>query len=293
MLLGGVLSSQVPSATQLAVLSREGRRTLPTLTVGGQQLIALDDLAATFQLSVREEALGNITVSYKGKTIVLTPDQSLASVAGRLVSLPAPPTRSGRRWMVPVEFVSRALAPIYDSRLDLRKGSQLLIVGDLRVPRIAVRYEPLGNAGRLTIDATPRTASTVTQDNEHLTVRFDADAIDPATPLLPPQLATSLVQNVRLVDAVTIGVDLAPRTTVRAVSQPAETSTRLTIDVSAAPTSDQQTPPPAAPPPGPPRRCRLPSPRHPGCAPSRSIPGTAAKTKASKVPAERKRRMSR
>ena len=119
-------------------------------------MVALDDLAATFQLTVREESLGAITVSYKGKTIVLTPDQPLASVSGRLVSLPAPPARSGSRWLVPVEFISRALALIYDTRLDLRKPSRLLVIGDLRVPRITVRYDPLGASGRLTIDATPR-----------------------------------------------------------------------------------------------------------------------------------------
>ena len=76
---------------------------------------------------------------------MLTPDQALASVAGRLVSLPAPPSRSGRRWLVPVEFISRALALIYDARLDLRKPSRLLVVGDVRVPRI---HRPLRSARR-------------------------------------------------------------------------------------------------------------------------------------------------
>ena len=138
------------------MLSKEGRRPLPIVLVADQEFVGLDDLATAFQLAVHDESLGAITVSYKGKTIVLTPDQTLASVSGRLISLPAAPTRSGRRWLVPVEFISRALAPIYDIRLDLRKPSHLLVVGDVRVPRITIRYDPLGGAGRLTIDATPR-----------------------------------------------------------------------------------------------------------------------------------------
>ena len=85
---------------------------------------------------------------------------------------------------MPVEFISRALALIYDARLDLRKPSHLLVIGDLRVPRITVRYDPLGPAGRLTIDATPRATATVTQEAEHLTIKFDADALDVAEPLL-------------------------------------------------------------------------------------------------------------
>ena len=82
------LSSQTPAGPALTVLAREGRRALPIAMVSDQEFVALDDLAAAFQLSVREEALGAITVTYKGKTIVLTPEQALASVAGRLVSLP-------------------------------------------------------------------------------------------------------------------------------------------------------------------------------------------------------------
>ena len=169
--------------------------------VADQEFVALDDLATAFQLTVREESLGAVTVSYKGKTIVLTPDQALASVGGRLVSLPAPPSRNGRRWLVPVEFISRALSLIYDARLDLRKPSRLLVVGDLRVPRITVRYDPLGAAGRLTIDATPRATATVTQEAEHLTIKFDADALDAPNAPLPAPGSPGLILGVRTVDA--------------------------------------------------------------------------------------------
>src|SRR5207302_4159680 len=131
--LAAALSSQT-SPPSLTLLSKDGRRALPLAMVGDQEFVALDDLASAFQLAVREDALGAITVSYKGKTIVLTPDQALASVSGKLISLPAPPVRSGppasagrpARWLVPVDFISRALAPIYDARLDLRKPAHPL-----------------------------------------------------------------------------------------------------------------------------------------------------------------------
>lgn len=244
--LAAVLSSQTAQPASLTLLSKEGRRPLPIMLAADQELVALDDLAAAFQLTVREEALGAITVSYKGKTIVLTPDQALASVAGRLVSLPAPPSRaSARRWLVPVEFISRALALVYDGKLDLRKPSRLLIVGDLRVPRIAVRYDPLGASGRLTIDATPRALSTVTQENDHLTIKFDADTLDAPNPPLPAQGAQSLVLAVRLVDPTTIAVDLGPRFAgFKASSQPVDTTERLVVDVMAAQTDAAAAAPP-------------------------------------------------
>ena len=84
------------------------------------------------------------------------------------------------------------------------------MIGDVRVPRILVRYDPLGAAGRLTIDATPRANSTVTQDGDRILVKFDADALDAPTPLLPPQTlqsAAPLVRDVHAVDNTTIAID--------------------------------------------------------------------------------------
>jgi N-acetylmuramoyl-L-alanine amidase len=245
--------SQAPAAPSLTVLSKDGRRSLPIIMVTDQEFVALDDLAGSFQLAVHEEALGALTVSYKGKTIVLTPEQTLASVSGRLISLPAPPVRSGRRWLVPVEFISRALAPVYDTRLDLRKPSRLLIVGELRVPRVMVRYDPLGATGRLTIDATPRAAASVAQEAQHLSIKFDADALDVASPPLAAQSDQSLIQGVRLADPITLAVDLGPRfSTFRASTQPVDTTLRLVIDVAAAQATEQPAAPPAAAPPQPP-----------------------------------------
>jgi N-acetylmuramoyl-L-alanine amidase len=248
------LSSQTPAPPALSLLSKDGRRLLP-LTLGGEQeLVALDDLATAFQLTVREES-GAVTVSYKGKTIVLTPDQPLVSVSGRLVSLPAPPTRSGRRWLVPIEFVSRALSLIYDTRLDLRKPSRLLVIGDLRVPHLSLRYDPLGASGRLTIDATPRSPATVTQEAEHITIKFDADALDVPNPPLPTPSTPGLILGVRTVDATTLAVDLGPRFAgFRAATQPTDATLRLVIDLTPAQSETAAAPPPtaAAPPPPPP-----------------------------------------
>jgi N-acetylmuramoyl-L-alanine amidase len=235
--LAAALSSQPAPPPALSLLSKDGRRAIPLVLIADQEFVALDDLASVFQLTVREESLGAVTVSYKGKTIVLTPDQALASVSGRLVSLPSPPSRNGRRWLVPVEFISRALSLIYDVRLDLRKPSRLLVLGDLRVPRITVRYDPLGVAGRLTIDATPRATATITQDADHLTIKFDADALDTPNPPLPPPASPGLVLGVRIVDATTMAVDLGPRFAgFRATTQPADTTMRVVIDLVAAQT---------------------------------------------------------
>jgi N-acetylmuramoyl-L-alanine amidase len=222
------------------VVSKDGRRPLAVTVQNEQDFVALDDLASMFQLAVREDALG-VTVSYKGKTIVLTLDQALASVSGRLISLPAPPVRGpapARRWLVPAEFISRALSLVYDSRLDLRRPSRLLLVGDVRAPRVQMRYEATGAGARLTFDALPRAGTAISQDNERITIKFDADLLDvPNNGLaLPPQSAgQTMIQAVRLADATTIAVDLGPRFgSFKASTQQLDTSTRMVLDITAA-----------------------------------------------------------
>ena len=110
----------------------------------------MDDLAAIFGVLVREDALARaITVGYKGRTIVVSQDQALASIGGRLVSLPAAPARIGGRWHLPVEFIGRALSAIYDVPLELRKASRLVIRGqDARAARRrAARSRPATRHG--------------------------------------------------------------------------------------------------------------------------------------------------
>lgn len=197
-----------PVPAPYTVLSTDGRRPLATRLISGQEMFALDDLAKLFELTVREDNLaGGLTVTARAQAIVLTPGQSLASVGGRLISLPAPPARDGRAWFVPVDFVPRALAPALGTTIDLRKPSRLVVIGAVRVPRVGGSAEMLGPLVRLTLDVAPATPHAITQDGNRLFIRFEADALD-AT--LPPVAAPDLVQALR-VDGTSIVVDLGPR----------------------------------------------------------------------------------
>jgi len=213
----------------ITVLARDGRRTLPTIELQGHQMVGLDDLASLFQLQVREDAAARaITATYKSQTIVLTPEQALVSSSGRLVSLPAPLTRRNNRWLVPVEFISRALAPIYDVRLDLRPASRLLVVGDLRVPRVTAQYDDGPSLLRVTLETTPRATATVAQEQGRLLVRVDADALDAALPAPPPQ---QFLTGVRVVDPNTIQLDLGPRFSTFRASPPVSSGAAAVVTI--------------------------------------------------------------
>ena len=216
-------------AARLRVLSREGRRTLPAVEVQGHQMVGLDDLASLFQLQVREDpAARAITATYKNQTIVLTPDQSLVSASGRLVSLPAPVTRRSNRWLVPVEFISRALAPIYDVRLDFRPAARLLVIGDLRVPRVTAQYDDGPASLRVTFEITPRATATVTQEQGRLLVRIDADALDAS---LPPPPQQQLLTGIRATEPTTIQMDLGQRFSTFRASPPVSSGAAAVVTV--------------------------------------------------------------
>jgi N-acetylmuramoyl-L-alanine amidase len=236
------------SAAPYTVLSREGRRPLAARMMAGQEMFALDDLARLFNVVVGEDAAaGGLTVTAGTQTIVLSPGQSLASVNGRLISLPAAPIREGRTWYVPVDFVPRALGPALGSRVELRKPSRLILVGDIRAPRVVGRIEPLGSVARLTLDVAPATPHTIAQDGPRLLVRFEADTLDAA---LPTTSSPDLIANIRPGDGpASLAIDLGPRfASFRTTDAPGDRGAgRIVIDVVAQTTEAQ---PPA---PGPPQ----------------------------------------
>jgi N-acetylmuramoyl-L-alanine amidase len=161
----------------LTLLSREGRRPLPLTVINNQEYVAVDDLAGPFGTTAREAA-GGLTIAARGRTIVVTADQPVVSAAGRLVSLPAPALRRDNRWLVPVEFLPRALSLVLDTRLDWRRPTRLLIVGDLRVPRVVARTESGAASASITFEISPVTPTRVSTETGRLVVQFEADALD-------------------------------------------------------------------------------------------------------------------
>ena len=228
-------------ATPLTLVSREGRRPIPTTVQAGREVVALDDVASLFRVTVKEDTLaGGVTVSYRGRTIVASANRPMASVDGRVVSLPSPVIRAGNRWLVPIEFLSVALASIYDQRIELRRASRLVVVGDVRLPRVTTNIDFAGPPTRASIDVAPAAAVTVGTEPGRLIVRVDADALD-----FPSATGGGLVQLIRQGDqpnqiVVTL-TDAAglPRATVTTANNVAH----VAIEVPAAATSESKAPP--------------------------------------------------
>ena len=247
-----VLSSQgAAPSSPLVVLSRDGREPLPTTVIGGQEMIDLETLRGPFNLTIRDDnRTDSLRVSYRDQSILLTPGNALVSVEGRLVSLPAPLTRIDGRAFVPVEFLSGALGLIYEQPIDLRKGSRLLIVGPLSVPRVRLQYGSVDGNLRVTLDIAPTTGYDIEQQPGRLLVRFDADALDVTLPPLPG--TSDLLAATRLVGPTTLEMTLGRRFGSHGSSVVSATaaSSRVLVDLLAAmPTVADPMPAPAPDPP--------------------------------------------
>lgn len=238
--------AQTPATgSRLTVVGPGPNRQLPTVMKSGHEMVALDDLNALLGLSQQEDKMtGGLTVSYKGKNITLTNGQALASVQGRLISMPAPVTKDNG-WYVPVEFINRAVALIYDAKIDVRAGSRLLVIGDLRVPKVVARHEP-GPWDRVTLQIAPKVAYNLKQEGTKLVLRLEADAVDLSVPVPPTGQTTTAI---RTGEGSSIVIDTGPQFgSFRSSELPTETNATLVqIEISTNATAGVSDPAKAAP----------------------------------------------
>jgi N-acetylmuramoyl-L-alanine amidase len=238
------------SPTPIGVVSAAGRRTLSTSVVNDQEYVALDDVSAFVPLTIREDRQGGVSIGVRGKSIVAPKDRALVSVDGRVVALPAPVIRMGGRWLAPVDFLPRALGLVSDARIEYRRGSRLLIIGSVRVPRVTTRVEVTGTGTRVTLEVAPPAGVMTVTDPDKVVIRLDADAMD-----FSPAVGNSpAVTQVRGDAPATVTVGIAsPAGDVRASTSNTDTAARIVIEITspnqAPETSSAPAPATPAPPP--------------------------------------------
>lgn len=171
--------AQSPSATAtLRLVSPDARRSLTTTAIGSDEFVGLADLASFFRLSVTEDARNRaVTIAARGKTATTGADQTRVTVDGRAVTLSARVTRSGDRWLVPVDFIPRVVAPLIGQRVDAR-DSRVVVVGNARVPRVTSRVQVSPEGTRVVIDVAPAMTVATAVDARRILVRVEADALD-------------------------------------------------------------------------------------------------------------------
>lgn len=195
-------------ASAYTVLTAQGRRSLPFHVSGQTDDVSLDQISSLFNLTVTEDAVvGGLTVTARGQRITLIAGQAFASVSGRVISLGGPVQRDRTGYQVPIDMLSRAVGPALGTRIEVRRASHLVIVGDLRVPQISGHVERDGANAKVTIEMQPATPHRVTREGNRLTIHFDAEALDP-TPITG---FTGDFVTAAHVDGTSLVLDLGPQ----------------------------------------------------------------------------------
>jgi N-acetylmuramoyl-L-alanine amidase len=223
----------------------DGRRSIVVRTGGTPETIALEQLASTFGLTFTEDRAANgLVIGTRGERIFATPGQSFVRAAGRVIALDGPVQRDRNSWIVPLDFLTKALGPAVGDPILIRRSSRLILVGNVRVPEVGVRIERTAGGARVVVAIQPATNHRVTRDGNHLIVRFDAVALDaPAPTGFIPEFATAA-----RVDGPSLVIDLGPQAATHRADDD-RTSGNLIIDLLPAPPPPPPKPTPAPPPP--------------------------------------------
>ena len=106
------------------------------------ETIALEQLAGTFGLTFTEDRAANgLVIGTRGERIFAFPGQSFVRAADRVIALDGPVQRDRNAWIVPIDFLTKALGPAIGEPIVIRRSSRLILVGDVRVPEIGGKVE--------------------------------------------------------------------------------------------------------------------------------------------------------
>jgi len=168
------------SAAAPVVLLTEGqRRELLPVARGDAELVALDQVVAGLGISVTSDVAGGaVTLSHLKHEVNLYNRKSLAAVDGDLRLLSSPVLLEDGRWLVPLDAIPRLLGPLLGRRAEWRAASRVLLVGNVRVPRVGVATYQSADVARVVFEASEKVPFRVEQEAGRVTVTVARDLVD-------------------------------------------------------------------------------------------------------------------
>jgi len=168
-----------PGASPLTVLTTTARREVPCVVRDGAEMVAIEDVAVGFGMTVTSDARGGAaTLSVGAHEVGLYEGKSLASVDGDLRLLSAPVRHESRRWLVPVDGVPRLLEPLLGQPVEWRAAPRVLVVGRVPIPRVSVSTFESAEVARVVFDASESVPFRVEQGSDRITVAIDRALVD-------------------------------------------------------------------------------------------------------------------
>jgi N-acetylmuramoyl-L-alanine amidase len=125
-----------------------------------------------------DAATGSVTLTLSGRELVLYHNKSLASVAGELRLLSSPCFLDDGQWLVPIDGLPRLLGYLLAQTVEWRGAARVLLVGDVKVPRIDVSAFASGEAVRVVVASSEKVPFQVKQGEGRVFVDIERDLID-------------------------------------------------------------------------------------------------------------------
>jgi len=222
-------------AKSLSVLDGSHRRELVSELHGDMETVDIAALVQGLGVTVTTDPVaGRATLACQGREVVLFHKKNLISVSGDLRLLSGPLLLDAGRWYVPLDSVAKLLSPLLNQPVSWRPAQRVLLIGNVRLPRVTVASEIGADRARITLLSTEKIPFQVQQGEGLVVVDMPAEAIDVA--FQNERLTGGIVEAIefRGGPANTVAILLGPR--FRGVhAQELDGPPRMVLDIEATP----------------------------------------------------------
>jgi len=173
-------SAGVPAAAEpVVILSDTHRREVASVTRGTVEMLPIDIVVAGMGVTTRTDAAaGSVSLGYQGRELILYHNKSLASVAGDLRLLSAPSIVADGRCLVPIDGLPLLLRYLLGKPVEWRAPLRMLLVGDVKIPRIDVSAFVSGDSVRIVLESSEKVPFRVSQGEGRVAVVIPRDLVE-------------------------------------------------------------------------------------------------------------------
>jgi N-acetylmuramoyl-L-alanine amidase len=164
-------------AGRFLVFYKQARKAIPKLSIGSQTYLPVIDLLHLLELPYSESVSVGFVQITKGKNrLRLAKDDSQVVLNDRKIALSAPVTVVKNQWVVPLDFVSKALDRTLDEKIAMSASGNAAAVGESDFIRLTVRVVETNHTLRL--QASRPVAAEVQQQGLRLVFAFGNTPVD-------------------------------------------------------------------------------------------------------------------
>lgn len=168
------------NASDFLVFQKQGRRSLPKVVVDQTAYLPIIDFLHILDLPYSESvSAGYLQISVGSHQIRVRKDRSQVVVSETPVNLSAPVIVAGNRWLVPPDFVDRALNRVLPEKIGVGSAGDRFSVAGTTLYRMTVKAVASGEGTRITVQFTAPVQAEIRQEESRMLFSFGSAAVDP------------------------------------------------------------------------------------------------------------------